>query len=197
MEADWEVEVGGDSPIIEAAWAGLIDLRQSPECAFELPEAKHLPGLGQALVNLNAPDSPVWTSKCDVWEIDSFDADELDARPDEAVKVIGCYVDMVRARAGAWSPLEAVSWSNTICVRLKEQVLRRSRVDLVIRRLSMPGMSQTVDCGVTAYVTACGATLADATARLGFALQVLVGSVWSDVPPAVDDQKLQYESTGE
>ena len=39
MEADWEFEVGGDAPVIEACWEGFIDLRKTPERARQLPEA--------------------------------------------------------------------------------------------------------------------------------------------------------------
>ena len=31
MEADWEFEVGGDAPVIEALWAGFVDLRSQPD----------------------------------------------------------------------------------------------------------------------------------------------------------------------
>ena len=49
MEADWEFEVGPDAaglapPVIEAAWAGFIDLQCAPEQAGDLPEADLLPG---------------------------------------------------------------------------------------------------------------------------------------------------------
>jgi len=67
MEADWEVEIGGGAPIIDACWDGLVHLQTAPERAAELPEAADLPRLAEALVRLNAPRSPVWTSKCDVW----------------------------------------------------------------------------------------------------------------------------------
>ena len=35
MEADWEFEVGGDAPVIEARWPGFVDLRRNPERAME------------------------------------------------------------------------------------------------------------------------------------------------------------------
>jgi hypothetical protein len=82
MEADWEFEVGGEAPVIEALWMGFVDLRQHPERARELPEAAGFPALAAALQALNAPGSPVWTSKCDTWpmvEPDQVDPGELDA----------------------------------------------------------------------------------------------------------------------
>ena len=80
MEADWEFEIGDGAPIIEAAWAGFVDLRRTPERVNELPEVAACPFLAESLVQLNASGSPVWTSKCDFWpevEQDDFDPDEL------------------------------------------------------------------------------------------------------------------------
>ena len=38
MEADWEVEVGGGAPVIEADWPGFVDLRGEPERVNEMEE---------------------------------------------------------------------------------------------------------------------------------------------------------------
>ena len=43
MEADWEIEVGGKAPVIEARWPGFVDLRLHPERASQFPEAAELP----------------------------------------------------------------------------------------------------------------------------------------------------------
>jgi hypothetical protein len=67
MDADWEVEIGGGAPVIEAHWAGFIDLRRHPERIGEIAEARAFPPLADLLIRLNSPGSPVWTSKCDVW----------------------------------------------------------------------------------------------------------------------------------
>ena len=101
MEADWEIEVGGKAPVIEARWPGFVDLRLHPERASQFPEAAELPALAVALAMLNALASPVWTSKCDVWPVvDSaeFDPDELDAPPGCGAHAMGCYVDLLPRR---------------------------------------------------------------------------------------------------
>ena len=67
MNVDWEVEIGGGAPVIEAHWPGFIDLRAYPERISEVAEVKLLPPLGDVLLALNSAESPVWTSKCDVW----------------------------------------------------------------------------------------------------------------------------------
>ena len=68
MEADWEVEVGADAPVID----GLLgrargSVTATRERAMTLPESRQLAGLAKALIQLNSAGSPVWTSKCDVW----------------------------------------------------------------------------------------------------------------------------------
>ena len=83
MQADWEVEVGGQAPVIEALWPGFIDLRTHPEAVHQLPEVASQSALGlalgRALVALNGPSSPVWTTKCDLWQLENVDPDEFDA----------------------------------------------------------------------------------------------------------------------
>ena len=98
MEGDWEVEIGGGAPIIDACWPGLIHLQTAPERAAELSEAANLPGLAEALARLNGSHSPIWTSKCDVWPIldaTDIDADELDAPQEEATFAWACYIDLL------------------------------------------------------------------------------------------------------
>src|SRR4051812_38986462 len=53
MEADWEFEIGGDAPVIEANWKGFVDLCAHPERVSELTECGELPALAEALVRLN------------------------------------------------------------------------------------------------------------------------------------------------
>ncbi len=108
MEADWEVEIGGQAPIIDACWEGLVDLRRFPERAAELPEARQLAGLADALVQLNSTSSPVCTSKCDVWRPPDVDVDELDAQPEQGNCAIACYIDLLPRNHRQWPSPEKV-----------------------------------------------------------------------------------------
>ena len=49
-------------------WPGFVDLRAEPARIVEIAEAAALPALASLLLALNAAESPVWTSKCDMWE---------------------------------------------------------------------------------------------------------------------------------
>lgn len=185
MEADWEVEIGGDGPVIEACWAGFIDLRKAPERAAELDEVKSFSPLGQALIALNAPGSAVWSAKCDAWlqlEEGAWDADELDAAHDEALCAAACYIDLL-----ASDPAKALdeAHARAIVRQLRSQTLTCCRVDLIVRRAWMgatlpdSASAQTSDSaplpfstGLTAYLTACGANEPAAQARLSECLQL-------------------------
>jgi hypothetical protein len=166
MEADWEFEVGGDAPIIEAHWPGFVDLRADPTRVVEVTEAQQFSGLADALVRLNAVNSPVWTSKCDVFDPGPVDAVEFDATDEEAQHRTACYIDLLMRSDEDWrSPGMAEQSCRGICARLREVPLRCCRIDLVIRRAHIH--ADRDELGVTAYFAACGRTASDASVRLG------------------------------
>ena len=165
MEADWEFEIGGDAPVIEGRWPGLVDLRADPASAARLAESLELPALADALIKLNAANSPVWTSKADVFTPESIDPDELDAVEGRSGSALACYIDLLpRSDQQGSLPFMAERYCRWICDRLHELRLKCCRVDLVIRRAYIaPDMS---DLGLTAYLTACGPNAAAAKAQL-------------------------------
>lgn len=190
MEADWEVEVGGKARVIEAQWAGFVDLRAAPEDARRLMEAGQLPALAPALARLNAAGSPVWTSKCDVWPLDGFDPDELDAPRETALRGMGCYIDLLPGREGQWPTADAAAaWCQRLCARLREIALRGCRVDCVVRGAHIDG--EELVYGVTAYLGAAGPDAAAASDVLSAALAAFADSVAGIQPPAAAASKLQ------
>jgi hypothetical protein len=186
MEADWEIEIGGEAPVIEALWPGFVDLRRSPERAYLLPEAVELQALAEAMVQLNAAASPVWTAKCDLWpivEMDELDPDELNAPRQAAVFAWGCYIDLLPKSDRQWPlPAMASSECRRICNLLHAIPLRCCRMDLVIRQAWIA--SGRMEVGITAYLTACGPTAADAKATLAAALAAFANSISPSAPPA-------------
>jgi hypothetical protein len=172
MEADWEVEIGGQAPVIEAQWPGFVDLRLAPEQAWSLAEAAELPALASALAKLNSMDAPVWTSKCDFWpevELSEIDADELNAPSESVGHATGCYIDLLAKGDQPWTaPEMAVAECERWCGVLRAVPLRCCRMDLIVRRAWMA--PERTDLGITAYLTACGATAAEARQTLERAL---------------------------
>jgi hypothetical protein len=172
MEADWEFEIGGDAPIIEAYWSGFVDLRGVPERAAELTECRDLPGLSDTLVRLNEAESPVWTSKVDVFTPERIDPDEMEASEGEADCALACYIDLLPRPERSWDDsLMAERACRQICACLREESLRCCRIDVVIRRALV---ADRACLGATVYFAACGRTLEEAKIGLGECLEIFV-----------------------
>jgi hypothetical protein len=186
METDWEFELGPDevglaAPVIDAHWPGFVDLRCAPERAWHLPEAAHLPSLAGALAKLNSAYSPVWSSKCDFWprlEADELDAGELDAPPGCMAHAMGCYIDLLPRDDQGWAqPAMAEAVCKRVCDLLRTVPLGCCRADLVIRRAFIT--ADRKDLGITAYLTTCGASSAEAERTLAAALTALTDALES------------------
>lgn len=184
MEADWEIEVGGDAPVIEALWPGLIDVQRFPERALQLPEAIELPAMAETLRRLNAVASPVWTSKCDVWTVTdraAFNRDELDAPPGSDTHAMACYIDLLARSDDSlnnpqWSSPESTQdFCKLLCRVLGGVPLQCCRADLVIRRAFVS--PEVTGFGITAYLTACGPSKEQATQTLQAALKAITNAL--------------------
>jgi hypothetical protein len=174
LEADWEIEIGGDAAVIDAAWPGFIDLRSSPEKASEVAEVRELASLADILRVLNAESSPVFTAKCDVWPVDGVDPYEFDATAETASKGFACYIDLLPREPQTWcDPAMAVNRCQNLCMALRGCSLTHCRLDLIIRE----AMYASGAIGVTAYLAGCGATTGEAKGRLDAALAAFAESM--------------------
>jgi hypothetical protein len=182
MVADWEFEIGGDAPVIEAWWAGFVDLRRSPASIVEIPEAIEIPVLGDALICLNNPHSLVWTSKCGLWtsdEPDQFDADEFGAPSGSTAFTHGCYIDLLPRNQEQWPNPDAVAATcKSWIAKLLRLPLRSCRADLIIRRAFTP--PERMHLAVTAYLTGSGSTAGEAQAAFEAALTPFAHVLCSD-----------------
>lgn len=106
MLSDWTVECGVDDPVLVVPWSDpndpsrhFIDLRENPDDLDWLEEAAQHPALLHALRALNAPRSPVFTAKCDVWPLGAEEIDalrlELDVIPEDSTAGIASYIDLI------------------------------------------------------------------------------------------------------
>lgn len=192
MECDWEIEIGSDAPVIDAAWVGYADLRSQPRRATEICETAQLPALAQALIHLNSASSPVWTAKCDVWTVEEVDPDEMDADREQATSALACYIDLVPNEASLSTTLEGLAdWCLRLCVDLRTRPLRQSRVDAIVRRAFITADEEGL--AVTAYVAACGASPKQASETLSAALAAFTNSVL--VIGSVDQQSSKYNQS--
>lgn len=200
MEIDWEVEIGGGAPVIEALWLGFVDLHRSPERLGEIAEAAVFPALADLLSALNRPASPLWTAKCDVWEPAP---DEL-ATPEWAgpgpkpvvqPTTLACYVDLlpVEGRVFAQWP-QAEQFCREWVARLDPLLLPNCRVDMIVRQAIA---EEAEGFGVTAYLRGTGRDRSTAAEALSAALVVFAGSIPASDAPATAAAKLQWKSVGE
>lgn len=185
MEADWEMEIAPDAPIVDASWQGYVDLRNDPEAAAALPEAQQFPALSKVLQRLNVPatthsstaTSHFWTAKCDVWIPESFDSDEMEAGPAESSAALACYIDLIPVEQAIFGSLPDLdSRARKIVSRLHAMPHRCSRIDLVLRQALHSGCS---GFGITAYIVACGSGAPAAERTLEVALDALVQAISS------------------
>jgi hypothetical protein len=174
LEADWEVEVGGSAPVIEAHWPGFIDLRAQPERISDIAEATAFPPLADLLLALNSAGSPVWTSKCDVW------------MPEPGA--LACYVDLVPLKEGVFAEWErAEAFCRDLVNRIAPRTMPAGEISpgrhpimvagdgsgsaasitLVVRRAVT---EQSDGFGVTAYFSADAQCLPDAATAAAAAM---------------------------
>ena len=156
MEADWAVEIGPRLDRIEGAWPGFIDLRSNPEAIASVPEAAGVPALRDALALLNSSESPVFTSKCDVWTLasDELDPFEYDFTPDETQVGCASWIDLVARDSALFTSFDLhESWVRATALHLRELPVRSGRVDLVIRAALDREAS---GFGITLYAAGCG-----------------------------------------
>jgi len=191
MEADWEVEVGGGAPVIEALWAGYVDLRQSPERVEEIAEATAFPALGRLLLALNGADSPVWTAKCDVWEPEEAElgAVELESRERVAQVValprcaLACYVDLLPREGNVFAQWkQAEDFCREWVARLAAFTLPGCSANLIVRQ-AIAGEAEGF--GITAYLSA---ESGDHTASAE-ALAATFSAFTNAIPPAAAPEK--------
>ncbi len=187
MEVDWEVEIGAGAPVIEAGWTGFIDLRREPERVTEISEAAEFPPLAALLLALNSPDSPVWTSKCDVWMPDT----------QSMAHALAIYIDIL-PREGAvfaeWSHAEAFCRDYVARLAAKAVAADASEypiecmIDLVIRQ-ALAG--EVEGFGITAYLSVEGREENDAAKVLASLMAGIADALPQRKSPATVASKLQ------
>ena len=195
MEADWEIEVGGGVPVIEALWPGFVDLRKHPERIAEIAEAAAFPALAGLLKALNGTDSPVWTAKCDIWEPEAAGLAGPCAVDELAQSALACYVDLLpRADEvfGQWKQAEA--FCQEWVARLAAVWLPGCSVELIVRQ-AIAGEAEGF--GVTAYLSGTGRDQSAAATALAAALVAFAGAISTAAAPETAVSKLQLKSTGE
>ncbi len=108
MIADWTVEVGPDSPLIDVPWEGWIDLRRdAPTSNRHSPAALHEAALYPELWKLlrYANNEDTFTSKSDVFPVSPEEVDPEIAEGGLAATAygLGSYIDLLPVRPDTFS----------------------------------------------------------------------------------------------
>jgi hypothetical protein len=196
MDADWEVEIGGGAPVIDALWPGFVDLRRTPERIGELEEATAFPALARLLLALNANGTPVWTAKCDLWEPGAGELTGTEPAGPVPGGVTGgdgaalaCYVDLLPLEGRVFARWQQADlfcreWAD----RLEPAPAAQCRVDLVVRQ-AIAGATEGF--GITAYLGAWGRDRFEAAKALAAAMTAFADAIPAAAPPATAASKLQ------
>ena len=73
MDVDFSVELGRDDPALEIPWSEpegrlhYFNLKLEPASLAMIPEAAEFPELRAFLAQVNSPESPLESAKCDAW----------------------------------------------------------------------------------------------------------------------------------
>ena len=195
MFAEWTVECGADDPVLVVPWSAspddpespqlgrhFIDLRENPYDLDQIPEAERHPALLQTLRALNAGRSPVFTAKCDAWEMDSGEIESIH---------MDLLLEATDLSHGFSSYVDVLWRERTLFVSLHqhEQLLHRlmrhvEPLDLPYAALECTLRAAMVDLAgpqegfaLTLYVKALGADAADAYRNWSEALAAVVAVV--------------------
>jgi hypothetical protein len=181
MEVDWEFEVGGGAPVIEARWAGFVDLRRQPERIKDIHETTDFPPLAALLQALNGTHSPLWTAKCDLWEpevkeLGGQKAESPADGPEAGMhNALACYVDLLPLAGEVFAQAEqAEVFCRNWVARMAPVPLAECRVDLIIRQ-AIAGEAEGF--GVTAYLSAMGSDHAAAREALAGTLATFADTI--------------------
>lgn len=178
MEIDWEVEVGGGAPAIDALWTGFVDLRRNPKRIAEIEEAVAFAPLGRLLLTLNSAGARFWTAKCDFWRPDAGEAGmarEEGNGESHGEIAAACYVDILPVEGlvfGAWK--QAEEYCRRWVRELQAVAMEHCRVDLVVRQ-AIAGAAEGF--GITAYTGAWGNDEPEAEERLAAALVAFADAI--------------------
>jgi hypothetical protein len=192
MLSDWSVECGADDPVLVVPWthntadptqgASFIDLRENPYDLDYLPEAEQHPALMHALRALNAGRSPVFTAKCDAWNVTGEELErlqlELEQQAADQPCGFGSYLDLVWRERSLYASFHQHEQLLHRLVRYAEPLDHPlAALECVLRPALVDLTGPQEGFAITVYVRALGADYASAYRHWAEALEAVAGLI--------------------
>ena len=197
MLADWSVECGADNPVLVVPWSAsseeraspalgpeFVDLRGNPYDLDQIPETEQHPPLAHALRALNANRSPVFTAKCDIWQMDQNELQHLRLLllPEVADISDGfaSYIDLIWRERSIFASLHQHEQLLHRLIRHAEPLdLPQAALECTLRPALLDLTGPQEGFALTLYVKALGHDAEDAYRAWGEALGAVVALVRS------------------
>jgi hypothetical protein len=185
MLTDWSALCSSEDPVLVVPWSdparnvSFVDLRNNPYDFDSVPETVQYPPLLQALRALNATRSPVFTAKCDVWNINAIELEhlrlELGVAEAESRRGVGSYIDLLwREKSRFGSAAHQQQWIGRL-LRLASQLEHpAAALECVLRPAFLDFETPQEGFAISVYVKAVGSDEGGATVTWASALLEVV-----------------------
>ena len=184
MLFDWSAECSADDPVLVVPWQDpsgtprFIDLREDPYAIDSIPEAEEHPALQHALRSLNSARSPLFTAKCDIWNADASERENLRLHlalePEEIFAAVISYLDLLcRDRALFTSFHQHGHLLSRLERRLAPLDQPFAAAECIIRPALLDLTTPQEGFTLSLYLKAAGATAAEARAHWSAALDAV------------------------
>ena len=188
MLFDWSAECSADDPVLVVPWEDpsgplrFIDLRDDPYAIDSIPEAEEHPALQHALRSLNSARSPVFSAKCDVWEADDAERENLRLHlalePEETGAAVVSYLDLLcRDRALFTSFHQQGHLLGRLERRLTTVDQPFAAAECIIRPALLDLTTPQEGFSISLYIKAAGATAVEAHIHWSSALDAVTAIV--------------------
>lgn len=191
MRGEWSAQCGADDPVLVVPWSDpddhtgachFVDLRENPYDLDLIPEAELHPPLMQALRSLNGGRSPVFTAKCDAWQMDAEDLPgvqlELEQTNEEAPYGFMSYLDVLWRERALFVSLHHQQQRLDRLIRLLEPLDHPyALAECVLRPALVDLAGPQEGFAVSLYVKALGSDAAEAYTHWSLALEAVVTTV--------------------
>jgi len=142
MEVDFSVELGHDDPTLHIPWSDpdgnlhYYNLKFEPEALERVSEVAKFPALRQFLAQVNSPETPLESAKCDMWST-------TELRPEEEIFgqpwKFAAYVDLLFSNSATRDSFSLHErYLKTVTASLQSEPEIAASAEFILRRCFYP-----------------------------------------------------------